>query len=448
MTINIYISNISEDVWSFIQSMHESERKIEVNENAYLSDRELLTLPLGMKNIAILPANCQEETVPYLLELFGDFDVEILVPLVHTGEICVDIQKDARILNRLLEFGPDVDFQITSYSATEQFYELFNHMKSIGLKVRLPEAPMDENMWTVDYFGSKSGIRQTADKLQNPTDPWMGKGFIVSGMKDISSLAASIYCRDQGVVLKTNKAHAGAGVMIFKKGSLPDTYFECRKKIEEILKLEKYWQFFPVVVEAMLDSDMEIAGGNPNCEYYVAENGQVKLLYVCGMRVTSEGVFRGVEIHKNAVPDQVLARLLFYGEHLGKEYAREGYRGYFDVDCIYTKDQKLFITESNVRRTGATHVYHAAVKLIGDNFMDNSFVLSNNSHALPIDNKFELKNLYDILKPIMYRKETREGLVLASTNGLRYGFFGYIIFGKDSESAHNIESKMEHLLKS
>ena len=143
MTINIYISNISEDVWSFIQSMQESERKIEVNENAYLSDRELLTLPLGMKNIAILPANCQEETVPYLKELFGDFDVEILVPLVHTGEICVDIQKDARILNRMLEFGPDVDFQITSYSATEQFYELFNHMKSIGLKVRLPEAPMD-----------------------------------------------------------------------------------------------------------------------------------------------------------------------------------------------------------------------------------------------------------------------------------------------------------------
>lgn len=446
MTINIYISNISEDVWSFIQSMHDAERIVEMDENAYLSDRELLTLPRGMKNIAILPTNCQKEIIPYLKELFGDFDVEVLIPQKHTGEICRDIRADTKILGRLMDLGRQADFRVTSYSATAQMYELISHLRNIGLTVATPEAPDESEMWTVDYFGSKSGIRQTADKLQTTDNPWMGKGFIVTGIRDVASLAASIYCHGNGVVLKTNKAHAGAGVKIFKKDSLPSIYIECREKIEEILKQEKYWQFFPVVVEDILDVDLGLAGGNPNCEYYVTGDGDVKLLYVCGMRITPDGVFKGVEIHNDVLPEDIIKRLLYYGEHLGRIYTESGYAGYFDVDCIYTKDKKLFITESNVRRTGATHVYHTALKLIGDNFMENSFILSNNNYALPKEEAIEIKELFEKLRPILFDKRSKTGLVLASTNGLKHGFFGYIIFGENSLSAHKIEEEMERLL--
>ncbi len=446
MIINIYISNISEDVWSFIQSMHDGERIVEIDENSYLSDRELLTLPPGMKNIAILPTNCQQETVPYLKELFGVFDVEILAPQKHTGEICTDICSDNIILDRLSELGREAEFRITSYSATEQFYELINYLRNMGLKVVAPEAPDESELWTVDYFGSKSGIRQTADKLQTADNPWMGKGFIVTGIRDVASLAASIYCRGNGVVLKTNKAHAGVGVKLFKPQDLPSAYIECREKLEEFLRSENYWQLFPVVVESMLDADFSVSGGNPNCEFMITEDCEIKLLYVCGMRVSADGIFKGVEIHEKAIPEDILSRLLIYGEHLGKEYVKAGYRGYFDVDCIYTKDKKLFIAESNVRRTGATHVYHAAVNLLGERFMYNSYVLSNNKYALPLGVKLSFSSLYKKLEPILYNKQSKEGLVLASANGLKHGLFGYIIFGKDFGSAHDIENEMERLL--
>ena len=50
---------------------------------------------------------------------------------------------------------------------------------------------------------------------------------------------------------------------------------------------------------------------------------------------------------------------------MGEQYAKAGYRGYYDVDFIAGRGGELFITESNVRRTGGTHVYAVASRLFG-----------------------------------------------------------------------------------
>ncbi len=447
MQINVYISNISEDVWSFIDSMHDKEKRPEVDENAYLSDRELLTMPAEEKNVAILPVSCNQDFLAYYQDLFNVTDLEILIPDIHTGEICKDIKNDSLLLERLIELGKNNTLSFTSYSASFQFYELISHLKSLGISIETPESPTEKDAWVVNYFGSKSGIRQTADQMQSIEKPWMGKGYIAQGVGDVAAIAANVFCRDKAVVLKTNKAHAGAGVKIFRESDLPTEYVECRKALEEFLRQEAYWQLFPTVIEAGLDIDSDIGGGNPNCEFLITPEREVNLLYICGMRVSKEGVFKGVEIQRDVLPKEIVGQLLHFGEALGKEYADAGYRGYFDVDCLYTKTGKLFITESNVRRTGATHVYHAAERLIGPNYMDEAYILSNNSHSTSASRSFNFLELYKKLVSILYSKETKEGLVFASVNGLKDNLFGYIIFGRNKERAHEIEEEMERLLK-
>ena len=447
MQINVYISNISEDVWSFIDSMHDKEKKPEIDQNADLSDRELLTLARGVKNVAILPTLPDKDFLIYFQELFGITDLEILTPNLHSGEICRDIQNDKLLIERLKNLGKENIISITSYSATPQLSELIDYLRSSGIHVETPECPKEKDMWVVNYYGSKSGVRQTADQLQTRVKPWMGKGYIAQGSNDVSTIAASVYCKNGGVVLKTNKAHAGMGVRIFKKGDLPSEYKACREKLEQFLNEEMYWQIFPVVVETGLDVDVFVGGGNPNCEFYITPNNEVKLLYICGLRVSPEGMFRGVEIHKDIFPKEVLDELLLYGKDLGREYASAGYRGYFDVDCIYTKDKRLYIAESNVRRTGGTHVYHAAEKLFGTDFMNKTFILSNNVYPIPNSQNITFQKIHSRFKEILYSKEAKEGLVFASVNELKKNLFGYIIFGRNKERAHEIEEEMERLLK-
>jgi hypothetical protein len=165
------------------------------------------------------------------------------------------------------------------------------------------------------------------------------------------------------------------------------------------------------------------------------------------MRVSREGVFKGIEIHRNVLPENVRAQLLTYGETIGKTYAAAGYRGYFEVDCVYTKDKRLLITESNVRRTGGTHVYHTAKRLVGPDFMDQAYILSNNAYPLAAARELTFQDVYNKLQPILFSPETKDGLVIASINGLKYNTFAYIIIGHDKETAYKIEAEMERLLR-
>lgn len=69
-----------------------------------------------------------------------------------------------------------------------------------------------------EFYGSKSGIRQLAQQSRAvEPDLMMPDGIIASGVIDASRIAANKYIKERGVVLKTNKGHAGVGVLLFKK---------------------------------------------------------------------------------------------------------------------------------------------------------------------------------------------------------------------------------------
>ena len=445
----VYIFNLSEDVWPFICAMSDDKaREKEIEENANLTDRDLFSIAEESEAIFVSPKPIQSEFLSYYNSLFGNRKLTILVPKQHTGEICQDILNDKNIFLQLIKTANSVrKLTLTSYSASPQFFKLVDELRKTGITVYTPESPEEESAWSVNFFGSKSGIRQLAQKSSaREPDLQMPDGLVCSGIVDASRIAAHKYIKENGVVIKTNKGHSGAGVLIFRPGDLPLEYRECQNAILILLQKDRYWEKFPIVIESYINVNPLVGGGFPNVEFRIQKGGQLEFLYYCGMRVRPDGVFNGVEINEDCIPDRLAAQLIDTGYFIGEQYVAAGYRGYFDVDFVAAKNGQIFVTESNARRTGGTHVYKTAVELIGKDFMMDSYVLSDNAYQIPDNKKPSFEQLYALLTPILFSKKEKEGVIIASSNLLSLGMLAYIIIGKNKKRSLEIEAQMEELL--
>jgi hypothetical protein len=276
----------------------------------------------------------------------------------------------------------------------------------------------------------------------------MPEGAVFFDVAKAASFAASVYTLKGGVVIKTNKGHSGAGVLIFKKGDLSGAIAKDTGLLLTKLNAEQYWSKFPIVVEDYVELDESISGGSPSIEYRVGPDGQAECLYPCAMRVNADGVFQGVEISAEALPLQVLAAMHAAGRYVAGEYSRNGYRGYFDIDFVLSKDGTCYVGESNVRRTGGTHAYHLGRFLLGDDFLNNSYIIANNCCPLPVcaARGLSFSRLLEVLGPVAYHAGRREGVILTSAHKLSQGQIAYAIIHKDRSRALGLESRMFDLL--
>jgi hypothetical protein len=445
----VYIFNMSEDVWPFISAMSDKrERLHEIEENADLGDRDLFSFCAEESMIFVLPRPVDEVFFNYFTSLFGKRNFRVLVPKIHSGVICEDILHDEKVMQALVNAANGHQrLVVKSYTTSQQFLDLVRVLRERGLTLFTPEAPEEEDAWTVNFFGSKSGIRQLSQQSRAvEPDFIMADGIVVSGIIDASRIAADKYVSEHGVVLKTNKGHSGAGVLLLREGELPSEYSLCQKAILKMLIKDEYWKLFPIVIESLLSVNPAVGGGYPDVEFQILKNGHVEFLYYCGMSVTKDGVFRGIEIHNDAISEQVAVRMVDTGFFIGEQYRANGYRGYFDVDFVASKNGQLYVTESNVRRTGGTHVFATAEKLFGKDFMYLTYIVSNNAFKLTEEKTYTFNEMLTILSPVLFNKQTREGLVIISENLLSYHQLGYIIFGKTEKRARELEAKMIQLL--
>ncbi|HCC84659.1 MAG TPA: hypothetical protein DEP87_03170, partial [Candidatus Pacebacteria bacterium] len=367
----VYVSNLSEDVWPFIQAItNNTERAHEIEENANLADRELFAVSDETDLIFITPKPFQPDFLEYYRELMGVRKLEVLSPRQHSGLTSEDVVQDTELFEKIVEFANGVKkLTLLSYSTSFQFLNLVAKLRDRGITVYTPETPEQEDAWTVNFYGSKSGIRQLGQKsVAEEPDFMMADGLVCAGIIDAARIAAKKYLKEDGVVIKTNKGHSGAGVLIFREGELPNEYHACEAAILEVLKKDEYWDRFPIVIEDLINVNLAVGGGFPNVEFKVRKSGEVEVLYFCGLRVDKNGVFHGVEMHEDVLSDRVEARVTDMGFFVGEQYARDGYRGYYDVDLVAAKNGDIYVSESNTRRTGGTHAYKTALKLIGRDF--------------------------------------------------------------------------------
>ena len=447
----VYVFNMAEDVWPFISSMSNIvEQRAEVEACANLADRDLFSNSDETNLTIITPRKIDPDFLDYVTHLTGKRKWNLLVPNKHSGQICLDIIQDRTLFNQLVELANGAKkLVLTSYAVSPQFFQLIAELKNYGIEVYTPEAPTEENAWCVNFFGSKSGIRQLAQKSTAlEPDLMMADGLICVQTLDASRIAAQKYVKENGVVLKTNKGHTGMGVLIFRPGDLPADYQNCQKAILNILRQNDYWDKFPIIVESLVNINQAVGGGTPSIEFKIQKSGRIEFLYYCGMRMLPNGTFLGVEINEDIINDRIAARIMDTGFFIAEQYASLGYRGYFDVDMVAAKNGEIYVSESNVRRTGGTHVYQMADALIGKDFFTDSYILSNNAYELKAGARPSFKQVLKLLAPLLFSKKTKEGLVIASANLLTQSTFAYVVFAKNKKKAMEIENEMLKLLES
>ena len=448
--LTIYISNMSEDVWPFIQSMSNTyERQVEITENAGLAEHDLFSFTGRDNLVMVMPKPIKKFYLDYFLKISKNKNFQILSPSFHTGEISKDIVSDRQLFDELVKITAGYrNVNLVSYSCSPQFLKLANELRKSSVSLETPESPEEPDSWIVDFYGSKSGIRQLSQQSQaKEPDFKMPPGLISVDIENTAKIAAKLYTKENSLVIKTNKGHAGAGLHILRENNLSKNYNKCVEEILNLFKKENYWSKFPIIIEKYIDPALTIGGGYPNIEFRINGNGKIEFLYYCALRVSETGVFKGVEINNSIINDQDTAQIMDTGFFIGEQLSSRGYRGYYEVDFVASKNGDIFVTESNIRRTGGTHVYHLAKYLFGKDFLYDTFILTNNAYKFDKKhNNIDPKKFFSILEPILYDNKKREGIVITGTRLLELNYFGYIIFAKNKNRAVKIEENMEKLL--
>lgn len=434
----IFIGNIAEMARPLMKLMDSQRGEEELWEDHWLCDRFLFS-DLDDR-ILITPVPLDKVFFENVCKLMGYRNTVNWWPKGVKESTCEGILEDEEILEKIIKvIKENKGIRLISYMATQEFLRLVKELRKRGLEFQTPEMPTEENLWLVDFFGSKAGFRQATASLGKDFPP-MPPGGICTDREEIIGWASHLLRNTAGFVIKTNRGNAGAGLKIIKKNEIGNLRLE--EYVAKVIEGKRYWTDEVVVVEEYIPADVSVCGGNPNIELMIPPGGGVKVLYPCGMRVTPEGNFKGVEIGKGAVQKEAAETLIKSGTQLGEYLQKMGYQGYFEIDYIPRSLRQICPVEANIRRTGGTHVHELAERLLGEDYLENYYVVANNLYDAP---KFKGKSyleLKEAIKDLLFPIEgEQEGVILTIVNLLKKGQLGYVVVGENKEGVAQIETE-------
>jgi len=130
---------------------------------------------------------------------------------------------------------------------------------------------------------------------------------------------------------------------------------------------------------------------------------------------------------------------------VGKRFWELGYRGFFDIDFVLSKENGTpYIIETNMRRTGGTHVFDVARLIFGQKWKRKAFFLSHDSFCYGknlLSEKVILEKIKNILFPM---SKDKKGVIISVINKWQPAL-GFIIIEESSQKALGIYSKMKNL---
>lgn len=438
---SIFFANLAEIALPLARLMQKKKAEEEIFEDHALCDRFLFSCQDNC--ILLTPFKIEKKFFHDSFRLLNLKNVMNLSPKKIKESLCKAVLNDSNLfefISKVIRENPGIELR--SYSATSGFIQLTEILKNKGYKFNLPEVPNRNSFWTTAFFDSKSGFRQLTKNFGS-IFPKMPEGYICETKKEILGWANYFIKNKNGCVLKTNRGLAGAGLKIIKKSEIHGNIDDY---VGYIIDTDDYWNKDLVIVEEYLVPDLSVAGGSPNIEL-MTDGKTLTPLYVCGMRITDKGVFLGVEMGKEAMPDFMKKTLSISGHIFGNALLHHGYKGYFEIDFIYGKGNKIVPIEANLRRTGGTHVYDLCKRLLGSDFLKKYYIVAANMLKM---NKFETQSyllIKDKLKDYLFpRNNKKEGVIITNTTYLEKGFLGYVVISGNKKRTLKIERNLINML--
>ena len=130
---------------------------------------------------------------------------------------------------------------------------------------------------------------------------------------------------------------------------------------------------------------------------------------------------------------------------VGEKFWKMGYRGFFDIDFVLSgKNQTPYIIETNMRRTGGTHIFDTAKSIFGKNWDKKIFIISQDSFYYGKKILLE-KVIFEKMKEILFPiNKDKKGVIISIINKWQ-STFGFIIIEKSFDAAIKMHSKIKNI---
>ncbi len=439
----IIIANIAEAFENTINKIRISKQKTDriiIEHN--LCDRALLWE--GDNKLVITSFPISEEIFARNKKILGFKNVDNLYPKKIGISLSDAIRQDEILLAALcdiIENNPGV--RISPYCITEKFTSLVKYLKGRGLKFSVLETPVEESEWLVSYLDSKVGSRIEIGRIKSIHEN-VPEGIVSRTQEEAIKVAIWFYENNYSCALKANFGESGWGTIFIKKECFRNKR-EITEYIEKEFEIYSIWRDELILVEEYIVPSKELSSGSPSSELFLSDRS-VKITYLCDQVLGNEGDFLGVALGKNLLDDKTINEIRRISLQVGRKFWKLGYRGFFDIDFILSSNNKPYIIETNMRRTGGTHVYDVAKRLLGRSWEKNGFAMSQDNFCYG-KKKLSNRQILDKMKEIMYPiKGKKEGVIISIISKWR-PTFGFIVVSESKNKVLNIHNKILNIWK-
>lgn len=439
----IIIANIAEafeDALKRVGPAKEKTRRIQIEHN--LCDRALLWE--GDNKIIVTPFPISPLLFKNNVKVSGFKNCLNLYPYKVDISLSEAIIKDKALMEKLSDIiKANSGIRISPYAVTPSFINLMEILKKKNLNFVVKERPYKNSDWTVQFLDSKIGSRLEIDKIKDKSVN-TPRSIICRNKKEAVSVAEWFYNKNISYVIKANFGEGGWGTLIIK---IKDnkSWDEVLSKINKEFNSNCIWDGGLILIEEYIETERGISSGCPSSELFLSENGP-KVTYICDQVVTEAGNFLGITLGRGALNKRIESKINKASIVVGKRFWELGYRGFFDIDFVLSKKGGTpYIIETNMRRTGGTHIFDTARSIFEDRWKNKTFILSQDSFCYGeklLSGKTILEKLKDILFPINNKKR---GIIISIINKWK-PTLGFIIVEESSDKALKLYSKMKKSL--
>lgn len=429
------VAEVFEGVISKIQFPNQQRVRIDIEHS--LCDRSLLWN--GDSKVVVTPFSISETLFKKNLEVFSFKNVVNFSPRHIVVSLSEAIQKDKKLLETLMDIirgNPGI--VISPYCVTEKFLSLIKIFEQHNLNFSIREMPICKNpYWLVSYLDSKVGSRMEVAKIKH-TSVSVPESIVCRTTMDVADALTWFYGNGKSCAVKANFGESGWGLLLILKESFYGVNDAIRYVLAEFEK-DSIWKDELILVEEYIESDGS-RGMSPSTEIFIDDSGP-KVTYLCDQVLGVNGDFLGIALGVDVLDEEIKKRIRITSLQIGKRFFEMGYRGFFDIDFMIMKDGKPVVIETNMRRTGGTHVYDAIRSLVGKSWESTVFALSRDSF------KYGKKMLLseDILgrmKNILYPINNQERGMIISIIDKNLPTFGFIIIGSSKNDVLRIYNQM------
>lgn len=434
----IIIANIAEAFEGSINKMRSLEkRRARIGIEHGLCDRTLLWG--GDNKVVVTPFPISPEIFKKNSGVFSFKNVINLSPRRSGVSLSEAILKDKNLLEDLTEvIRNNPGIEVSPYCITEKFLSLVNFLAQKNLRFSVKQKPVYGNShWLVSYLDSKVGSRMEIGGIRH-CSVRVPESMVCGTREEVMHTLMWFYDRKKSCVVKANFGESGWGLIMLPRGRFKSAGDVMRHVCEEFEK-DSIWQDGLILVEEYIESDGSY-GTSPSSELYVDEHG-AKITYVCDQVLGTGGTFLGVALGKNVLSEKIKKQIRIASFQVGKKFWKMGYRGFFDIDFVVSKEGVPFVIETNMRRTGGTHTYDAVRRLTGKHWENTVFSISLDNFKYG-EKRLAEKEILGKMKSILYPINGQENGVIVSIVDRKQPTFGFIIIEKSREEAIKMHSKI------